>query len=92
MTELLGQVAIITGGSRGIGTVFAQTGADIALCQLDDAGAAVVANAVTASGRRGAGRLGVPEDIAQTALLLAGKGGGFCVGACLSPNGEDVLH
>ena len=39
-----------------------------------------------------AGRLGHPDDIAQTALLLAGRGGDFYVGACLSPNGGDVMH
>jgi 3-oxoacyl-[acyl-carrier protein] reductase len=39
-----------------------------------------------------AGRLGTPEDIAATALLLAGPGGNFYVGACLSPNGGDVMH
>ena len=38
------------------------------------------------------GHLGVPEDIAPTALLLAGRGGEFYVGACLSPNGGDVMH
>jgi 3-oxoacyl-[acyl-carrier protein] reductase len=39
-----------------------------------------------------AGRVGQPEDIAATALLLAGPGGDFYVGACLSPNGGDVMH
>ena len=39
-----------------------------------------------------AGRMGVPDDIAYTALLLAGPGGDFYVGACLSPNGGDVMH
>jgi len=38
------------------------------------------------------GRLGRPEDIAATALLLAGPGGDFYIGACLSPNGGDVMH
>lgn len=38
------------------------------------------------------GRLGKPEDIAATALLLAGPGGDFYIGACLSPNGGDVMH
>jgi len=39
-----------------------------------------------------AGRFGTPEEIAATALLLAGPHGGFYVGACLSPNGGDVMH
>jgi len=37
-------------------------------------------------------RLGQPEEIAATALLLAGPGGSFYAGACLSPNGGDVMH
>ncbi len=37
-------------------------------------------------------RFGTPEEIAATALLLAGPQGGFYVGACLSPNGGDVMH
>ncbi len=39
-----------------------------------------------------AARFGRPEEIAATALLLAGPDGGFYVGACLSPNGGDVMH
>jgi 3-oxoacyl-[acyl-carrier protein] reductase len=39
-----------------------------------------------------AGRFGHPDEIAATALLLAGPQGGFYVGACLSPNGGDVMH
>lgn len=39
-----------------------------------------------------AGRFGTAEEIAATALLLAGPQGGFYVGACLSPNGGDVMH
>lgn len=39
-----------------------------------------------------AGRFGRPEEIAATALLLAGPEGGFFVGATLSPNGGDVMH
>lgn len=39
-----------------------------------------------------AGRLGQPEEIAATALLLAGPGGTYYVGATLSPNGGDVMH
>ena len=37
-------------------------------------------------------RIGHVDDISHTALLLAGPGGGFYVGACLSPNGGDVMH
>lgn len=55
--QLAGQVAIITGGSRGIGRaialLFAREGADIAFCHLRDAeGAADVARQVEALGRR----------------------------------------
>jgi 3-oxoacyl-[acyl-carrier protein] reductase len=39
-----------------------------------------------------AGRLGQPEEIAATALLLAGPGGTFYAGATLSPNGGDIMH
>lgn len=38
------------------------------------------------------GRFGEPEEIAATALLLAGPQGGFYVGATLSPNGGDVMY
>jgi NAD(P)-dependent dehydrogenase (short-subunit alcohol dehydrogenase family) len=39
-----------------------------------------------------AGRFGRPEEIAATAVLLAGPEGGFYVGATLSPNGGDVMY
>lgn len=39
-----------------------------------------------------AGRRGVPADGAATALLRAGKGEDFHVGACLSPIGEEAMH
>lgn len=38
------------------------------------------------------GRLGRVEEVAATALLLAGPGGSYYCGACLSPNGGDVMH
>jgi 3-oxoacyl-[acyl-carrier protein] reductase len=38
------------------------------------------------------GRFGRAEEIAATALLLAGPDGGFYVGATLSPNGGDVMY
>ncbi|MDX2102730.1 MAG: SDR family oxidoreductase [Alphaproteobacteria bacterium] len=37
------------------------------------------------------GRLATPEDIAPTAVLLASDDGRYFVGACLSPNGGDVM-
>ena len=37
-------------------------------------------------------RFARPEEIAATALMLAGPGGTFYAGACLSPNGGDVMH
>lgn len=55
--QLAGQVAIITGGSRGIGRaialLFAREGADIAFCHLNDEdGAAAVSAQIAAMGRR----------------------------------------
>lgn len=38
------------------------------------------------------GRLGRVEEIAATAVLLAGPGGTYYCGACLSPNGGDIMH
>lgn len=38
------------------------------------------------------GRFGRVEEIAATALLLAGPDGGFYVGALLSPNGGDIMY
>jgi len=54
---LLGQVAWVTGASRGIGrasaVLLAQAGADVALCHLsDDAAARAAALAISAHGRR----------------------------------------
>jgi 3-oxoacyl-[acyl-carrier protein] reductase len=37
-------------------------------------------------------RLGRVEEVAATALLLAGPGGGYYCGATLSPNGGDIMH
>ena len=55
--QLAGQIALITGGSRGIGRAtalaFAREGADIAFCHLDDgAKADATAAEITALGRR----------------------------------------
>jgi 3-oxoacyl-[acyl-carrier protein] reductase len=37
-------------------------------------------------------RLGRVEEVAATALLLAGPGGSYYCGATLSPNGGDIMH
>jgi 3-oxoacyl-[acyl-carrier protein] reductase len=72
-TQLQGQVAIITGGSRGIGRaialLFAREGADIAFCHLRDAeGAAEVTGAIQAMGRRA---LATDCDVADLPALRA---------------------
>ena len=71
--QLAGQVAIITGGSRGIGRaialLFAREGADIAFCHLRDAeGAAEVAQQVRALGRRA---FAADADVADLPALRA---------------------
>jgi len=74
MTQLLaGQVAIITGGSRGIGRaialLFAENGADIAFCHLRDAeGAAEVSAKIEALGRRA---FAADVDVAELPALRA---------------------
>jgi 3-oxoacyl-[acyl-carrier protein] reductase len=76
MISLAGQVALVTGGSRGIGRavalLLARTGADVGItCQARVADAEKVAAEVRALGRRawvGAGDLG---DEATTARLFA---------------------
>jgi 3-oxoacyl-[acyl-carrier protein] reductase len=71
--QLAGQVAIVTGASRGIGRaialLFAREGADIAFCHLHDTdGAAEVATAIEAAGRRA---FHLPLDVAEADALRA---------------------
>src|SRR5512135_500173 len=67
MTELTGQIALITGASRGIGRAmalaFAQAGADIAVnYRTQAAAAAAVCAEITALGRRS---IAVQADVSQ---------------------------
>ncbi|MBU8537771.1 SDR family NAD(P)-dependent oxidoreductase [Falsiroseomonas tokyonensis] len=71
--QLDGQVAVITGGSRGIGRaialLFAREGADIAFCHLNDAeGAAPVVAQIEALGRRA---FAASVDVADLPALRA---------------------
>ena len=69
--QLRGQIALITGGSRGIGRatalLFAREGADIAFCHLDDdAQAETTAGEIRALGRRALHRSVDVADVAAT--------------------------
>src|ERR1700759_5530834 len=69
--KLQGQIALVTGGSRGIGRatalLFAQEGADIAFCHLDDdVQAETTAAEIRALGRRALHRSVDVADIAAT--------------------------
>ncbi len=74
--QLAGQVALITGGSRGIGRAtalaFAKEGADIAFCHLDDgAKAEETAAEITALGRRALHRSVDVADVAASKAFAA---------------------
>jgi len=70
--ELQGQVAIVTGGGRGIGRAtaleLARLGADVVVAELDQDGAKRTAGEVAALGRRA---LAVPTDVTSRADLRA---------------------
>ncbi|HEX3178434.1 MAG TPA: SDR family NAD(P)-dependent oxidoreductase [Methylomirabilota bacterium] len=70
--ELQGQVAIVTGGGRGIGRAtaleLARLGADVVVAELDKAGAERVAGEVAALGRRS---LAVATDVTRRGDLAA---------------------
>jgi NAD(P)-dependent dehydrogenase (short-subunit alcohol dehydrogenase family) len=70
--ELQGQVAIVTGGGRGIGRAtaleLARMGADVVVAELDQDGAKRTAGEVGALGRRA---LAVPTDVTSRADLRA---------------------
>jgi len=70
--ELQGQVAIITGGGRGIGRAtaleLARMGADVVVAELDKPGAERTAGEVTALGRRA---LALPTDVTRRPDLAA---------------------
>src|SRR6185437_4287911 len=68
--KLAGQIALVTGGSRGIGRAtalaFAAEGADVAFCHLnDDAKAEETAGDIRALGRRAMHRSVDVSDIAD---------------------------
>jgi NAD(P)-dependent dehydrogenase (short-subunit alcohol dehydrogenase family) len=70
--ELQGQVAIVTGGGRGIGRAtaleLARLGADVVVAELDKAGAERTAGEVSALGRRS---LAIGTDVTRRGDLAA---------------------
>jgi len=70
--ELAGQAAIVTGGGRGIGRAtaleLARLGADVAVAELDPAGAKRTAEEISAMGRRA---IAIPTDVTSGSDLRA---------------------
>ena len=107
---LTDRVAIVTGAAQGIGEAialaFARAGADVAICDRDEAGLDATAAGIVATGRRSltsvldvrdpeavAAFVGaVGETFGRVDVLVNNAGGGFR-GAFLdvSPNGQDAL-
>ena len=80
--QLAGQIALVTGGSRGIGRAtalaFAAEGADIAFCHLDDdAKADETAAEIKMLGRRAMHRSLDVRDTAATRAFAAEAGAAF---------------
>jgi 3-oxoacyl-[acyl-carrier protein] reductase len=78
--DLAGRVAIVTGGSRGIGAAtaaaFAANGAAVAIVGRDEAALAIVASVITERGGRAIwvrADCTVPADLARMAEAVAGQ-------------------
>ncbi|WP_119419817.1 SDR family oxidoreductase [Desertibaculum subflavum] len=75
MVKLQGQIALVTGASRGIGQAaaeaLAQAGAAVMLAARDGALAAKVADGIAAAGGRAAGLAGDVSDFASVTRLVA---------------------
>jgi 3-oxoacyl-[acyl-carrier protein] reductase len=107
---LTDRVALVTGGAAGIGAATARAlarfGADVAICDRDEAGLAAVADEVRASGRRCVpGLLDVREaepveafcaqvraELGRVDVLVNNAGGGFpSLFVDISAKGQDAL-